>query len=351
MKLPAVVLAAALVLCTACAVCADTATTDDELKLAQLANATHARELYLAGEAASKKGDLQTAIWDWSQALTLKPESTYTAKCLADARDKLYKQYMGTISAKSDAKDPLTALAKLGQILPLMPDNKQLAERAAKLTAGLTDDQAKALAAYQDGWNLMAVKDYPRALESFTSAQTFARGSTCIDDALKQINDFKRAHAELFPQVASSGERLPQLVFVSTTWCHWCVKMKPIIDEVQTQFQGKLAVYRIDGDNKEAKRAYGVTGFPTTIYLDSKGKEVDRIAGATEGSRPSVHRQTGGQVGRTAVTPPSGSGNVCGCGVSLSPIGPLQTVRRDSPSSPTTAFALWVTRRPPERTR
>src|SRR5450759_437843 len=67
--------------------------TEDDLKLAQLANATRARELYLAGEAASKKGDLQTAIRDWAEALKLKRDSAYTAKCLADARGKLYKQY------------------------------------------------------------------------------------------------------------------------------------------------------------------------------------------------------------------------------------------------------------------
>lgn len=266
-----------------CVVRADNAPTEEDLKLSQLADSTRARELYVAGEAASKKGDLETAIWDWSQALNLKPDSAYTAKCLANARGKLYKQYIATVSPKSDAKDPLTALVKLNQILPLIPDKPELATRGEKLGASLTDDQRKALTACQAGWGFMVVKDYPRALESFTTAQTFARSSACIEDALKQINDVKRNHSELFAQVSSSGEKLPQLVFVSTTWCHWCTKMKPIIDEVQTQYQGKLAVYRIDGDaNKEAKRRYNVTGFPTTIYLDSKGTEVDRISGYVE---------------------------------------------------------------------
>jgi hypothetical protein len=55
MKLLAVMLAAALALGIACAVCADSAPTDEDIKLAQLANATSARELYAAGEAASRK--------------------------------------------------------------------------------------------------------------------------------------------------------------------------------------------------------------------------------------------------------------------------------------------------------
>jgi len=266
-----------------CVVRADSAATDDEVKLAQLANQTRARELYLAGEAASKKGDLQTAIWDWAQALKLKPDSAYTAKCLADARGKLYKQYSATVSPKSDAKDPLTALVKLNQVLPLIPDSPELANRDAALVGSLTDDQNKALTALQAGWNFMVVKDYPKAVESFSAAQTFARGSACVEDALKQLDDMKRAHPDLFPQISSGGERLPQMVYIYATWCHWCTKMQPIIDEVQTQFQGKLAVYRIDGDkNEEAKRRYNVNGFPATIYLDSKGVEVDRISGYVE---------------------------------------------------------------------
>lgn len=283
MRLLAIAFAVALLLGTAYAVCAENAPTEDDLKLAQLANLTRARELYLAGEAASKKGDLQTAIWDWAQALTLKPDSAYTAKCLADARQKVYKQYMATVSAKSDTKDPLTALVRLNVILPLVPDNKELVPRAATLEHSLTDDQRKALTAYKSGWNFATIGDYASAGESFATAQAFARGSACIEDALRQLDILKRGPSASAPQVAAPSRKLPQLIYIYATWCGYCKMMRPTIDDIASRCQGRLVVRYIDGDaNPEAARRYNATGFPREIFLDSNGVEVDRINGYTD---------------------------------------------------------------------
>jgi thiol-disulfide isomerase/thioredoxin len=187
---------------------------------------------------------------------------------------------MATVSAKADTKDPLTAIVKLSSVLSLVPDKKELNSRAAALRGMLSDDQNKALAAYQDGLNLMALKDYPGAAKSFATAHTFDRGSACIDNALKQIDEMKRTHPDLFPQTAANGARLPQMVYVYATWCHWCTKQQPIIDEVRSQYQGKLAVYYIDEEkDKAAARRYDVNCYPTIIFIDSKGTEVERSEG------------------------------------------------------------------------
>jgi thiol-disulfide isomerase/thioredoxin len=276
-----------LVLCllSLCApLLAKTAPTEDDLKLTRLENQTHARDLYLAGEAASKKGDLQTAIWDWAQALALKPDSAYTAKCLTDARQKVYKQYIAEMSEKSDAKDPLTALVKLNSILPLLPDKQDLVARATKLKDSLTDDQKKALLACQSGSNFMSVGDYTGAAQSFATAQSLARGSACIEDSLKQLDGLIRAHAGRVAQVSFSSSpgspSPPKMVYIYVTWCHWCTKMDPVIEEIKAKYGPKLSVVSIDGDqDRSAVRHYGVSMYPTTIFLDSRGSEVDRGSG------------------------------------------------------------------------
>jgi len=254
--------------------------TEDDLKLAQLANLTRARDLYLAGDAASKKGDLETAIWDWSQALKLKPDSTYTSKCLAQAREQLYKKFMSGVSPKMDAKDPITAYVRTTTVLPLLPEHQDIAARADKIKGGLDADQQKALAAYEAGQMALALQDYPKAVGSFATAQTHAREAVCVQDAIRYMDTLRQKRPELFPANSSNGERLPQMVYIYATWCHWCTKMSPIIDEVSAQYGSKLSVIRVDGDkNEAAARRYNVHGFPAVVFLDSKGTEVDRISG------------------------------------------------------------------------
>jgi thiol-disulfide isomerase/thioredoxin len=254
--------------------------TEDELKLIALANLTGARNLYLAGEAASKKGDLETAIWDWSQAIKLKPDSAYTVKCLTQAREQLYKKYRATVSDKSDTKDPLTAYVQASAIVPLLPDNKELAARVDKLKAGLSEDQQKAFTAYQDGRSCMALQDYLGAVKAFSTALTFDRGAACTQNALQQIADLRRSNPDLFPEANTSGERLPQMLFFYTTWCPVSDEQRPVIDGIKKEYQGKLAVIYIDADkNTTAARQYQIDSYPTMIFLDNKGAVVDRMEG------------------------------------------------------------------------
>lgn len=286
------VLVIALCLLSLCVpILADSAPTEDDIKLAQLENQTRARELYLAGDAASKKGDLQTAIWDWSQALNFKPDSAYTAKCLAQAREQLYKKYMATVSAKADAKDPISEYESAMAIIPLLPKRNDIADRAAKLKSGLNDDQKKALAAYEDGLTALALQDYTKAVGSFGTAQTFCREAICIRDAIGRLDALRQKSPELFPGTSGNGERVPQMVYIYATWCHYCTKMNPVIDAVKAQYGAKLSVVRIDGDeNEAAAQRYNIDGYPTVIFLDSKGTEVDRISGYAprDGLSPSL---------------------------------------------------------------
>ena len=74
--------------------------------------------------------------------------------------------------------------------------------------------------------------------------------------------------------------KLPMLVDLGKGTCIPCKKMKPILDELKTEYEGKAVVRIIDlrDEPKEANR-YGIRLIPTQIFFDAEGKEVFRHEG------------------------------------------------------------------------
>lgn len=85
----------------------------------------------------------------------------------------------------------------------------------------------------------------------------------------------------------------PVLLEFSQTHCPSCVVLKPVVDGIQRDYEGRalVRVYQLDrlGDypEGEAVRALGarlgVRGTPTFVILDGEGKAVRRFAGPTSG--------------------------------------------------------------------
>jgi thioredoxin 1 len=56
--------------------------------------------------------------------------------------------------------------------------------------------------------------------------------------------------------------------------------MKPILEELVVEYQGKLNVVNIEVyEQKDLTHEYGIMTIPTQILFDSKGKEVIRHIG------------------------------------------------------------------------
>ncbi len=66
---------------------------------------------------------------------------------------------------------------------------------------------------------------------------------------------------------------VPVLVDFSATWCGPCKKLEPIVEELATEFKGKLKAAHGDVDQaRNAAMKFGVMSVPTVLYL--KGGEV-----------------------------------------------------------------------------
>ena len=62
-------------------------------------------------------------------------------------------------------------------------------------------------------------------------------------------------------------------------WCGPCKMFAPIVDELATEYDGKLKVAKLDADeNPNTMQAYGVMGIPTLILFKG-GEAVERITG------------------------------------------------------------------------
>lgn len=70
------------------------------------------------------------------------------------------------------------------------------------------------------------------------------------------------------------------LVDVWATWCGPCKMVAPIVDEISSDFVGKLAVGKLDADaNRQTVTELGVRNIPT-LLLFKNGEVVDKLVGA-----------------------------------------------------------------------
>ena len=81
-----------------------------------------------------------------------------------------------------------------------------------------------------------------------------------------------------------ASERLVVIDFLAE-WCGPCKKISPIVDELATEYEGKVDIYKCDVDeNSEVCEKFGIRNIPTLIFLKN-GEVVDRHVGTATKSQ------------------------------------------------------------------
>ncbi len=79
-------------------------------------------------------------------------------------------------------------------------------------------------------------------------------------------------------EVLESG--VPVLVDFWAVWCGPCRLIAPIVEELASQYAGKLKVYKVDVDKEQQLAVqYGIMSIPT-LLLFKDGRVVEQIVGA-----------------------------------------------------------------------
>ena len=77
---------------------------------------------------------------------------------------------------------------------------------------------------------------------------------------------------------------IPALVDFWAEWCGPCKMIAPILDEIATEYAGKIKISKVDVDsNPEAAAKFNVRGIPTLLILKNGVVEATKVGALSKG--------------------------------------------------------------------
>lgn len=83
---------------------------------------------------------------------------------------------------------------------------------------------------------------------------------------------------QTFEQEVLNAE-VPVIVDFGAKWCGPCRKLTPVLEDIETSFDGKAKLVKVDADeNRDLMKQYSVSGLPSVLIFKG-GEPVERMVG------------------------------------------------------------------------
>jgi thiol-disulfide isomerase/thioredoxin len=142
----------------------------------------------------------------------------------------------------------------------------------------------------------------------FSISTSFKLALIAVSCASIQVVQAARIHVLTNAEIQEQMNKNPgkkAILFVHTSWCAPCKQMETFLDGVIAQFPDVL-FFDIDGDKEKGiKSKYGVSCYPTIIFLDENGKVIETLQGgysSAEGFAARIQEIFSGRTMRKVVT-------------------------------------------------
>ncbi|MBS2211246.1 thioredoxin [Carboxylicivirga mesophila] len=65
----------------------------------------------------------------------------------------------------------------------------------------------------------------------------------------------------------------PAVIDFYADWCGPCKMVSPILDELSTEFDGKIDIYKVDTETeRELAGAFGIQSIPSILFIPKEGQ-------------------------------------------------------------------------------
>lgn len=111
-----------------------------------------------------------------------------------------------------------------------------------------------------------------------TETGSFVRGRRFYSKRRKERNMTEHLTADNFTEKVLEAKGTVLVDFFAT-WCGPCKMLAPVVEQLAEEYQGRVAVYKLDVDEaQEPAMQYQVMSIPTLVFFQN-GKETERIVG------------------------------------------------------------------------
>lgn len=119
------------------------------------------------------------------------------------------------------------------------------------------------------------------ALMASCSSRTASNATDTADTQQAAVATAEASYAISNGEIKPT-QGLPLVVDFNAVWCPPCQKLKPIFEEVEKAYAGKVQFLSLDVDEKQNAavcETYAVTNIPLLLFISADGRVVDKVVG------------------------------------------------------------------------